>query len=94
MREYRNIVDSKRWEPTDNKKISRYEPLLLMASIVAMESPVNNNVEKFYCKTRHKGKINKSGVDSSTKPVATCHKCVKMGHLKRNCKSNRNGSDG
>ena len=61
---------------------------------VAIESPVNNTAEKVYCKTDHKGKDNKSGVGSSTKSVVTCHKCDKRGHMKKNCKSNRNGSDG
>ena len=50
-------------------------------------------MEKVYCKFRHKGKDNKSGVGSSTKSHVTCHNCVKRGHLKGNCKSNRNGSN-
>ena len=29
LREYSNIVDSKRWEPTDIKNIYKYESLLL-----------------------------------------------------------------
>ena len=61
---------------------------------MAIESPVNKTVEKVYCKIRHKGKDNKSGVGSSTKSDVTCHNCGKKGHLKRNCKSNRNGSNG
>ena len=65
-----------------------------MDSTVAIEYPVKKNVEKIYYKIRHKGKDNKSGVGSSTKSVATCHTCGKKGHLKRNCKSNRNGSNG
>ena len=61
---------------------------------VAIEAPVNNTVEKVYYKIHHKGKNNKSEVGSSTKSVVTCHKCDKRVHIKRNCKSNRNGSDG
>ena len=34
MREYRNIVDSKWWEPTDSKKKSQDDILLLKASTV------------------------------------------------------------
>ena len=56
LREYRNIVDSKRWEPTDSKKTFKYDPLLVMNSNVVMEDPVNKTVDKFYCKNRHKGK--------------------------------------
>ena len=56
FQEYSNIVNSKRWEPTDIKKISKDESLLLTAFTVAIESPVNTNVEKVYFKIRHKGK--------------------------------------
>ena len=94
LREYSNIVDSKRWEPTDIKKIYKDESLLLTAYIVVIEYLVNKNVEKFYCKIRHKGKYNKSGVGSSSRSDVTCHNCGEKGHLKRNCKSNRNGSNG
>ena len=94
LQEYRKIVDSKWWEPTDSKNISKDEPLLMMYSTVAIEYPVNKTVEKAYCKSCHKGKDTKSGVGSYTKPVVTCHKCGKKGRLKRNVKSNRNGSDG
>ena len=77
MREYRNIFDSKRWEPTDNKKIYKDEPLLLVAFNVSIEAPVNNTVEEDYCKIHHKDKDNKSVVGSSTKSVVTFHKCGK-----------------
>ena len=94
LREYSSIVNSKRWEPTDIKKISKDEYLLLTASTVEIESPVNKTREKVYCKIFHKGKDNKSGVGSSTKSDVNCHKCGKRGNLKSNCKSNRNGSNG
>ena len=44
LREYRNIVDSKRWEPTDSKNVSKDKPLLLMVYIVEIESPINKTV--------------------------------------------------
>ena len=94
LQEYSNIVNSNRWEPTDIKKISKNESLLLMASTKAIESPVNKNLENVYCKVCHKGKDNKSGVGSSTKSYETCNNCGKKCHLKRNFKSNRNGSNG
>ena len=94
MREYSNIVKSKRWEHTDINKISKNEYLILTASNVEIESPVNKTVEKFYCKIRHKGKENKYGVGSSINSALTCHKCGKKGHLERNSKSNRNGFNG
>ena len=82
MREYCNIFYSKRWELTDNKNISKDEPLLIMAFTLAIEAPVNNTVDKVYYKIHHKGKDNKSGVWSSTKLVVTCHKYDKRGHIK------------
>ena len=80
LREYSNIVNSKRWEPTDIKKIYKDESLLLTDSTKEIESPVNKTVEKFYFKIRHKGKDNKSGIGSSTKSNVTCHNCGKRGH--------------
>ena len=80
FREYSNIVNSKQWEPTAIKKISKDEYLLLTDSTKAIESPVNKTVEKVYCKIRHKGKDNKFGVGSSTKSNVTCHNCGKRGH--------------
>ena len=79
MHEYHNIFDSKRWAPTDNNNISKYEALILTASTVAIEDTVNKTVEKVDHKSRQNGKDNKSGVGSSTKSFATCHKCVKKG---------------
>ena len=84
LREYSNIVNSKRQEHTDIKKISKDESLLMTASAVAIESPVNKTVDIVYCKIFHKGKDNKSGVGSSTKSDVTCHNCGKRVHLKRN----------
>ena len=80
LREYSIIVNSKRWEPTDIEKISKDEYLLLTASTMAIEYPVNKTVEKVYCKIRHKGKDNKSGLGSSTKSDVTCKNCVKRRH--------------
>ena len=60
---------------------------------MTIEPPVNKVVNKVYFKSRQNVKVNNSGVGSSTKSVATCHKCGKKGHMKNNGKSNRNGSD-
>ena len=86
LREYSNIVNSKWWEPTDIKNISKHKSLILTAS--------NKTVEKVYCKICQKGKDNKYVVGSSTKSIVTCHNYGKKGHLKSNYKSNRNGSNG
>ena len=44
LREHSNIVDSKRWEPTDIKNISEDKSLLLTSSTVAIEPPVKKTV--------------------------------------------------
>ena len=75
MHEYRNIVESKKWENTDSKKISKYDYLLLKAYNVTIEDPVNKTVEKVYLRICHNGKENKYRVGFSTKSVATFHKC-------------------
>ena len=49
---------------------------------MATEDPVKNTVDKVDLKTHHNGKYNNSGVGSSTKSVATSHKCGKKGHIK------------
>ena len=67
FQEYSIIINPKRWEPTDIKNIYTYESLLLVASTVAIKSPVNKTAEKVYYKIRHIGKDNKSGIGSSTK---------------------------
>ena len=54
LREYSNNVNSKQWEPTDIKKISKDESLPLTDSTKAIEYPVNKTVEKVYCKICHK----------------------------------------
>ena len=65
-----------------------------MASTMENESLFNKTVEKVCCKIRHKGNKNKYRVGSSTKSDVTCHNCGKKVHLKRNCKSDRNGYNG
>ena len=61
---------------------------------MTIAAPVNKTVEIVYFKNPHNRKDNNSGVGSSTKSVATCHKCVKKCHIKMNRKSNINGSNG
>ena len=84
IREQRNIFESKRWEPTDNKKNYKYEYLLLMNFTVEIEDTVNKTAHNFYFKIHHKGRDNRSGVGSSTKSVVTCNKCGKKFHMKSN----------
>ena len=71
MHEYHNIVDSNQWKPTDSKEIYQDGPLLLKASTVTIEDPVNKTVEKIYFKIRYNGKYNRYVVRSYTKSFAT-----------------------
>ena len=80
LRKYSIIVNSKRWEPTDIKNISKDKSLLLTDSTKEIESPFNKTVEKVYCKNRHNGKDNKSGVGSSTKSNVNSYNYGKMVH--------------
>ena len=77
MREYHNIVESERWETTDNNNNTQDEPLLFKDPIVVIEDTVNNNIEKVDFISLQSWKDNKSGVVSYTKSVTTCHKCGK-----------------
>ena len=62
---------------------SKDKPLLLKASTVAIEYPVNTIVGKVYFLILQNGKDNNYKVGSSTKSVATCHKCRNKGHTKK-----------
>ena len=62
MCEYRNIVDSERWEPTGSKKKSQDEPLLIKAFTVEIKDPVNNTEEKVGFQIFHNVKYNNSRV--------------------------------
>ena len=88
------FFDSNRWRPTNSKKQSKDETLLLKFYTVAIEYPVNKKAEKVNFKRYHNGNGNKYGVGSSTNSVATCHKCGKNCHMKMNFKSNINGYNG
>ena len=48
MCEYLNIAETNQWEPTDSNRNRKDEPLLLKASTVEIEAPVNKIVEKVY----------------------------------------------
>ena len=46
MREYRNIVDSKEWEPDNSKENSQDQPLLPKAYTVAIEQSINKALKQ------------------------------------------------
>ena len=62
---------------------SKDKPLLLKASTVAIEYPVNTIVGKVYFLIFQNGKDNNYKVGSSTKSVANYHKCRNKGHTEK-----------
>ena len=88
MCEYRNILDSKRWEPTDSFKKSQDQPLLLKDFTVVIEYSFNKTAEKVDFKIYHNRNDKKSVIELSNNPVVTCYNCDKKGHMKRDYKSN------
>ena len=61
MGEYRNIVNSQQWEPTDIKENYQDDHLPLSFSAEEIEEPVINTVNKADFKNSHSGKDNDYG---------------------------------
>ena len=59
--EYRDLVDSKRWEPATSKEKSQYQPSLPKAYTVAIEQLVNKDLKQVDFKIRLS--VNNSGWD-------------------------------
>ena len=60
-REYRDLVDSKRWEPSTRKEKYKYQPSLPKAYNVAIEQSINKALKQVDFKIRHSGNGNGSG---------------------------------
>ena len=86
-REYRDLVDSKRWEPATSKEKSQDQPSLPKAYTVAIEQPINKALNQVYLKSRRSGNGSGSGKGSSARSDITCHKCGKKGHIQKDCRS-------
>ena len=54
-REYRDLVDSKRWEPATSKVKSQDQPSLLKAYTVAIEQSINKALKQIDFKSRRSG---------------------------------------
>ena len=93
--EYRDLVDSKRWEPATSKEKSQDQPLLPKSYTVAIEQSINKSLKQVDLKSRRSGNGSGSGRGSSTRSDnGTYHKCGKKGHIKEDCRSTGNGSSG
>ena len=88
-------MDSKRWEPATSKEKSQDQPSLPKAYTVAIEQSTNKALKQVDFKSRRSGNGSGSGKGSSARSDnGTCHKCVKKGHIKKDCSSTGNGSSG
>ena len=93
-REYRDLVDSKWWEPATSKEKSQDQPSLPKAYTVAIEQLINKALKQVNFKIRSSGNGSGSGRGSSSRSDKTCHKCGKKGHIQKDCRSKANGSSG
>ena len=91
-REYRNLVDSKRWEPATSKEKSQDQPSLTKAYTMYIEQSINKSLNQVYFRSRYSGNGSGSGKGSSARSYITCHKCCKKGHIQKDCRSKGNGS--
>ena len=82
-REYRDIVDSKRWEPATSKEKSQNSPLLPKEYNVAIKQPINKALKQVDFKSRHSGNVSGSGIGSFARSYMTCHKCGKKVHTQK-----------
>ena len=91
-REYRDIVDSKWWEPATSKEKSIDQPSLPKEYTLAIEQSINKALNQVDFKSRRSGNSSGSERGSSARSDITCHKCGKRGHIKKDCRSMVNGS--
>ena len=94
-REYRDLVDSKGWEPATSKEKSQDQTLLPKAYTVVIEQSINKALKQVNFKSRRGVNGSGSGRGSSARSDnGTCHKCGKKGHIQKDCRSKGNGSSG
>ena len=94
MREYRDLLYSKRWEPATSKETSQDQPSLPKAYTVAIEQLINKALKQVDFKSQLSGNGSGSGRGSSARSDITCHKCGKEVHIKKYCRSTGNVSSG
>ena len=92
--EYRDLVDSKWWQPATSKEKSQDQPSLPKAYTVAIEQSINKSLKQVDFKSRRSGNGSGSGKGSSANSDGKCHKCGKKGHIQKDCRSKGNGSNG
>ena len=76
-REYRNLVDSKLWEPATSKEKYQDQPSLPKAYTVAIEQSIKKVLNQVDFKSLHIWNGTGFGRGPSAKSDITCHKCGK-----------------
>ena len=84
-REYRNLVDSNRWEPATSKEKSQDQPSLPKTYNVVIERSTNKALDQIGFKSRRSENVSGSGRGSSAMSDITCHKCGKKSHFPLTC---------
>ena len=92
--EYRDLVDSKRWELAIRKENSQDQPSLPKAYTVAIDQYINKALRQVDSKILLSGNSSSSGGELSIRSDMTCHRCGKKGHIQKYCRSKVNGSGG
>ena len=93
-REYRDLVDSKRWKIDTSKEKSPDQNSLPKAYTVAIEQSINKALKKVDFKIHHSGNGSGSGKGSYARSDITFHTCGKKCHIKKDCRSKEIGSSG
>ena len=75
--EYRDLVDSKWWEPATIKEKYQDQHSILKADTVAIEQSINKALNQVDFNSGHNGNGSGSGRGSSSRSDITCHKCGK-----------------
>ena len=91
-REYRDLVDSKRWEPATSKEKPQDQTSLPKAYTVAIEQLINKDLKQVDFKSRCSGNGSGSEKGSFARSDGKCHKWGKKGHIQKDCKSKGDGS--
>ena len=76
-REYRDLVDSKRWALATRKETSKDKPSLPKSYNMVIEQSINKYFKQVYFKSLRSGNVSGSGRGSSDRSDITYHKCGK-----------------
>ena len=85
---------SKQWEPATSKENLYDKPSLPKAYTLAIDQSIKKALKQVDFKRRRSVNGSVSGGQSSARSDMIFHKCDKRVHIKKDCRSKVNGSDG